>query len=185
MLYIWSAFILFGEHFINLWVGETYADSYLISAIIMTAYILPLVQNFANSVIEATGKFKFKAITYFSVISIGIITGAYFSQYYGYWAITWCYSIFWVLSQLIMNWYFDVKLNIDIRRFFKETFGQIIWTILISFIIGYFINDLLGHSIIDFLIRAILFTITYGIAAYFLMLNEFEKNLLNPFKFLK
>ena len=185
LLYIWSAFILFGEHFINLWVGETYADSYLISAIIMTAYILPLVQNFANSVIEATGKFKFKAITYFSVISIGIITGAYFSQYYGYWAITWCYSIFWVLSQLIMNWYFDVKLNIDIRRFFKETFGQIIWTILISFIIGYFINDLLGHSIIDFLIKAILFTITYGIAAYFLMLNEFEKNLLNPFKFLK
>ena len=43
LLYIWSAFILFGEHFINLWVGETYADSYLISAIIMTAYILPLV----------------------------------------------------------------------------------------------------------------------------------------------
>lgn len=185
LLFIWSAFILFGKHFIHLWVGDTYADAYLITVIIMTAYILPLVQNFANSVIEATGKFKFKAKVYFITISLGIILGGYLSKFYGYWAIAWCYSIFWVLSQIIMNWYFDVKLNMDMKHFFKETFGKIIWTLLITFGVGYFINNNFGHTWVDFIYKAILFTILYTIVCYFLMLNEFEKNLFNPLKFLK
>ena len=185
LMYLWMSFILFGKHFVRLWVGDSYNDAYLITVIIMTAYILPLVQNFANSVIEATGKFKFKAIVYFVTISMGIILGGYLSKFYGYWAITWCYSIFWVFSQIIMNWYFDVKLNMDMKRFFKETFGQMFLTILISFAIGYLINYLFTNTWTGFIIKAISFTTIYGLTSYFLVLNEFEKKLFNPLKFLK
>ena len=77
----------------------------MISLIIMTAYILPLVQSFANSIIEATGDFKFKAKVYFITITLGVIIGGYLSKYYGYWAIAWSYSIFWLIAQIIMKWW--------------------------------------------------------------------------------
>jgi len=177
LMYIWAGFILFGQHFINLWVGADYEDSYFITVIIMTAYILPLVQNFANSLIEATGRFKFKAKVYFITISLGIILGALLSPYYGYWAIAWSYSVFWVLSQIIMNWYFDKTLNLDIIYFFKQTFGKLLIVLITAMTIGYFINSMLGNTWIYFFIKALLFSFVYIGLVYLFVLNEYEKNL--------
>jgi len=186
LLFIYVSFLLFGKQFIILWVGETYEDAYLISAIIMTAYILPLVQNFANSIIEATGKFKFKAIVYFFTILTGIVLGAYLSKEYSYWAIAWCYSIFWFISQIIMNWYFNAKLNIDIIRFFKETFGKMLFVVAISYGIGFLLNYFfVGEGWLNLLIKGFLFSLVYAIAAFFIMLNEYEKKLFTTFKIFK
>lgn len=183
LLFIYGGFLIFGKQFIILWVGKTYEDAYLISVIIMTAYILPLVQNFANSIIEATGKFKFKAIVYFTTISIGIILGALLSEKYSYWAIAVFYSIFWFLSQIIMNWYFHNKLNIDIIRFFKETFGSIFWVVVISFGLGYFIHTsiLTEEGWLNLGLKMVLFSIIYMVCTYFFMINSFEKSLFIPF----
>lgn len=177
LIYIWAGFILFGKHFIVLWVGSNYEDSYLITVIIMTAYILPLVQNFANSLIEASGKFKFKAKVYFLTIGAGIIFGAYFSKQYGYWSITWFYSIFWILSQVIMNWYFDKKLNLNILYFFKHTFGKISFVLIISLVAGYFINIWLVGGWLQFIIKTLLYSIIYLSLTYFFVLNDYEKKL--------
>ncbi len=182
LIFIWAEFILFGQDFIELWVGIEYKDSYLISVVIMTAYILPLVQNFANSLIEATGKFKFKAKVYFITISLGILLGGVLSPYYGYWAITWSYSVFWVISQIIMNWYFDKELNLDMKSFFKETFGKLIFVLLISLGIGYFINNLFASSWGYFMLKASLFATVYLGMTYFFVLNEYEKKLFLKFK---
>src|SRR5690606_25990535 len=43
LLYILSAFILFGQQFVFLWVGETYHDAWIIALIIMCAYTILLV----------------------------------------------------------------------------------------------------------------------------------------------
>ncbi len=182
LMFIWAEFILFGQDFIELWVGPEYKDSYLITVVIMTAYILPLVQNFANSLIEATGKFKFKAKVYFITISLGILLGALLSPYYGYWAITWSYSIFWVISQIIMNWFFDKELNLDMKSFFKETFGKLIFVLLISLSLGYFINISIDLNWGYFILKTSLFAIIYLSLTYFFVLNEYEKKLFLKFK---
>lgn len=185
LMFVWGGFLLFGHNFILLWVGKDYEDSYMISLIIMTAYILPLVQSFANSVIEATGNFKFKAKVYFITISLGVIIGGYLSKFYGYWAIAWVYSFFWILAQIIMNWYFDKVLNIDVILFFKQTFGKLALTLIISFVAGYFINNYLGQDWHAFILKACLYTAVYMVSAYFLMLNNYEKQLFSPLKFFK
>ena len=185
LMYVWAGFILFGQNFIELWVGNDYEDSYLITVIIMTAYILPLVQNFANSLIEATGRFKFKAKVYFITISIGIILGALLSPYYGYWAITWSYSIFWVLSQIIMNWYFDKTLNLDIVCFFKQTFGQLLIVLIVTMIIGYFTNSMLGTTWVFFILKALIYSLVYLGLVYLFVLNDYEKKLFLKFKKVK
>ena len=151
----------------------------------MTAYILPLVQNFANSLIEATGRFKFKAKVYFITISLGIILGAILSPYYGYWAIAWSYSVFWVLSQIIMNWYFDKTLNLDIIYFFKQTFGQLLIVLIVTMIIGYFTNSMLGTTWVFFILKALIYSLVYLGLVYLFVLNDYEKKLFLKFKKVK
>lgn len=182
LIFIWSVFLLYGKDFIILWVGSDYEDSYLISLVIMTAYILPLVQNFANSLIEATGVFKFKAKVYFFSISTGIVIGALLSPYYGYWAITYSYSFFWIISQIIMNWYFEKRLNLDMIYFFKQTFGKIFFVLIFSLGIGYFINIYFIQTWPYFFLKTTLFSVVYMILIYFVVLNDYEKKLILKFK---
>ena len=182
LIFIWAGFLLYGKDFIFLWVGPDYEDTYLISITIMTAYILPLIQNFANSLIEATGDFKFKAKVYFSTISIGIVIGAILSPYYGYWAICYSYSIFWIISQLIMNWYFYKRLNLDIIIFFKNTFGELFSVLLLSLGIGYFINIYFDQTWPFFFLKVFLFSIVYLGLTYLKVLNNYEKNLILKLK---
>lgn len=183
LMFVWSGFILYGKLFIILWVGESYIDAYLITCIIMTAYILPLVQNFANSLIEATGRFKFKAKVYFVTISVGILLGGLLSPYYGYWAIAYSYSAFWILSQIIMNWYFDTKLDLDILYFFKETFGKLLISLIISLCIGYLTDMFIaGNNWGNFIIKITIYSLVYISLLYFFVLNTSEKQILLKLK---
>jgi O-antigen/teichoic acid export membrane protein len=183
LLYIWGAFILFGKHFIVLWVGDAYSDAYLMSAIMMTAYILPLVQNFANSLIEASGQFKFKVKVYFTCISTGIILGAILVPRYGYWAITLSYSFFWIISQIIMNWYYEKTLNLDILYFFKNTFGKIFLFLFIAMGIGYLTNLYIeGDTWISFILKSLVYSLSYISLLVLFVLDPSEKQLLHKFK---
>jgi O-antigen/teichoic acid export membrane protein len=183
LVFVWGGFVLYGKDFILLWVGEEYIDAYLMAVIIMTAYILPLIQNFANSLIEATGRFKFKAKVYFLTISIGIILGAVFSKKYGYWAITSFYSIFWVLSQIIMNWYFDKKLDLDIASFFKNTLGKTVPFLVLSVFISFLINKLIVDvTWINLIFKILIYSLVYISLIFFFVLNDYEKNILLKFR---
>ncbi len=183
LVFVWGGFVLYGKDFILLWVGEEYIDAYLMAVIIMTAYILPLIQNFANSLIEATGRFKFKAKVYFLTISIGIILGAVFSKKYGYWAITSFYSIFWVLSQIIMNWYFDKKLDLDITSFFKNTLGKTVPFLVLSVFISFLINKLIVDvTWINLIFKILIYSLVYISLIFFFVLNDYEKNILLKFR---
>ena len=51
---ILGGFLLFGKQFIRLWVGNEYLDSWLIAVIVMISYTIPLVQSFANSILDYT-----------------------------------------------------------------------------------------------------------------------------------
>lgn len=65
LIIIFIGFAILGKEFIYLWVGDTYEKSYLIAIIIMIGYTLPLIQTFANSLLEANKLFKIKTLVYF------------------------------------------------------------------------------------------------------------------------
>ncbi len=179
LMYIWGGFVLFGDDFIELWVGKEYKDAYLMSVIMMTAYILPLVQNFANSLIEASGRFKFKVKVYLITISLGIIFGIIFSKSYSYWAIVYSYSIFWVIAQIIMNWYYDKRLNLDIIIFFKNTFGKFYMYLIVSLVLGYLVDFYFTtNSWFVFSCKTIFYSIIYFILIYVFVLDLTEKKIL-------
>src|SRR5690606_8043838 len=106
LLLILGGFLIFGRQFIDLWVGPTYADAWLIALIVMFAYTMPLTQAFANSILEARGQFRFKAVTYISLIVLGTAAGAWFAQFYGAVGIVIGSTAGWILSQVIMNIYY-------------------------------------------------------------------------------
>jgi hypothetical protein len=176
--------MLFGKQFVTLWVGgelgeEGSFQSWMIALMIMVAYTLPLVQGFGNSILEAKNKLKFKAVLYLSFMVLGTILGAVLAHKYEAIGMMAGSVIAWIIVQNVMNFYYHKKIGLNIPRFFKELLNKTFLTVIAVFAIGYLINLLpfFGNGWLNFIAKAIPYTIVFSVIMYYTGLIEFEKAL--------
>lgn len=167
LLMILGAFFLYGQQFVHLWVGDTYKSSWIIAFVIMVTYTVPLVQSFANSILEAKNKFSFKALVYIGFIALGTLFGTYLVQYYGAVGVVLGTTLGWLISIVIMNIYYIRVLELEIKRFFAELYSGLIPTFIVVAGIGFVINYIPGTGWINLFIKMSLFATSF----IFLMLK--------------
>jgi O-antigen/teichoic acid export membrane protein len=175
LLYVFGGFYLFGKDFIHLWVGDVYKDAYFIALLIMIAYILPISQGYANVVLEAKNKLKFKTISFFICSLLGTILGYFLSLQYGAKGMILGIFIGILFLEIIMNIYFHKIINLDIKAFFKEVIFRFFIPFAITVVITYFIClKIEDISWFYFICKLIIYSIVYGLSIYFI-LNRRER----------
>lgn len=182
LMFIFSAFFLYGLQFVNLWVGKTLGEqgsheAWVIAVMIMVAYTLPLVQGFGNSILEAKAKLAFKAILYLSFMILGTIFGAFLAIDYGAIGMMAGSITAWIIVQNVMNFYYHKKIDLNIWRFFKELLSKTSIAIVIAFVLGYFINYIPGQGWLNFISKAVCYTLVFSILMYHIGMISFEKEL--------
>lgn len=175
LLLILGGFILFGKQFILLWVGDSYYQAWLVALIIMIVYTIPLVQAFANIILEAKALFKFKAIVYISSIGFGAILGTLMVPKYGISGMVIGTSAGWFLGIVIMNLYYHKVIGLNIFTFFRMLLSKIFPAYIFVMIIGYFLNYIEGSNWTNLSIKVSLFSIVYIFTMYKLGITEDEK----------
>ncbi len=178
---ILGGFLLFGQQFVRLWVGDTYAPSWTIALIIMCSYTLPLVQSFANSMLEARKKFRFKAITYISLIVIGTAVGGFLVPEYGFLGLICGSTGGWILSQIIMNVYYQKVMHLNISLFFKALFDRLLPVFIVILASGYAIDKIPGQNWTNLIVKIFLFTGVFAMLMYKFGMNADEKATINGF----
>ena len=179
LLFILGGFMLFGQQFIYLWVGKTYSDSWLVALIVMIAYTLPLTQAFANSILEAKSKFSYKAICYISLLTIGTAIGALLVKKYGILGLLSGTTLGWIISQIIMNFYYHKKLHLEIPRFFKQVASGIVPIFLILILICYFLYLIPGQGWLNLLSKITIYSTLFSFLMFKFGINQDEKNTFN------
>ncbi|SCY38719.1 lipopolysaccharide biosynthesis protein [Flavobacterium caeni] len=179
LLMILGGFLLYGQQFVLLWVGPTYKLAWPIALIIMCSYTLPLVQSFANSMLEARRKFSFKALTYISLILIGTIAGAFFVKDFGLLGLCIGSTGGWILSQIIMNFYYQRVMHLDIFRFFKALQHRLFPTFVVILALGYLVDWIPGHGWTNLIVKMVAFSGIYLVMMYKFGMNADEVKLVN------
>ncbi|WP_164914080.1 oligosaccharide flippase family protein [Aquimarina sediminis] len=189
LMYILGAFILYGEQFINLWVGgeELKTDGrynakeckeiYIIALMIMVGYTLPLLQAFGNSILEAKNKLSFKAILYLVFMILGAGLGGFLAIEYQAIGMISGLVVGWIIVQNVMNFYYHNTIGLNIFRFFKELLHKTFFVVLVVIAIGYFINYVPGEGWFNFILKGSTYTIVFGILMYFVGMLDYEREL--------
>lgn len=182
LMFILTAFALFGKQFVFLWVGGELKETgsfqaWIIALMIMVAYTLPLVQGFGNSILEAKSKLRFKAILYLSFMIIGTVLGALLAEKYQAIGMMVGTVIAWLIVQNVMNFYYHNTIGLNMIRFFKNLFNKTVIVVFIASAIGYTLNYIPGSGWWNFLIKSVVYTLVFCLLMYNLGLVEFEKEL--------
>jgi O-antigen/teichoic acid export membrane protein len=178
LLLILGGFILFGKEFVNLWVGEKYSSSWLIALIIMLVSTNILVQSYANQILKAKKLFRFKGLTYILFTTLGVMLGYYLTDQWGGVGMIIGISSGWFISQMILNFYFCRKLNIEIGRFYKLLFKNTFLVFSILLIVGYLGNSLFEtYNWITLFFKILFFSLLYCTLIYLFAMNKYERQL--------
>lgn len=171
-------FFCLGEDFINLWVGNSFSESFICSVLIIIPSFFSSPQQIAGEAVLAKNKVKKQALIYFWTSIFNVVSACFFIYWWG--AIGACvsicstYMIRWLISNIFL---FNRELNIDISRFYKESLLSFLPAFACSMIVGVGVNVFSSDtSIYVFILKSLLFAVVYLGGIYFCM-NQYEKDL--------
>ena len=183
MLIFWG-FLLFGRQFLHLWVGDSFMPAYTYAVILMTALIVPLVQNTGILILQAKNKHAFRAIVLLIIAILNVCISIPLAKQYGAMACACVSGGCLVLGTwLVMNIYY-MHLGLDILTFIKHISRIFIIMLIPVGIAGSVLLKLPNYpSAFMLAIQIICFTILYCLIIWIWAMNKYEKDLvLHPIK---
>lgn len=144
MALIMTAFILFGQEFINLmWVGPEYSQAYIIGCILMLPLTIPLIQNVGLSIIQAKNQYKFRVIILLFFAIFNLVITIFLAKLWGGIGAAIGTALSIIIGQIIfMNIFYYKKTHIDIPKFWRNIFKMTI-PVIIIFILGVILKKIL------------------------------------------
>ena len=174
-----GGFIVIGQYFINVWAGNDYNNAYYVALLLIVPVTVPLIQSLGIEIQRAKNMHKFRSIVYFFIAIGNVFMSIPLVQLFGEIGAALGTCLTMVLGNIIlMNWYYQVKVKMDMKYFWKQIsmlMPCVIVTVLLSLGLS---KILVVNSIIHFLIISIFYVCVYVMCLFTFGMNTHEKNLI-------
>lgn len=169
-------FIFWGKQFILLWVGNGYEESYYIVLLLIGSATIPFFQNIGVEIQRAYNMHRTRTIVYALIAGINIFLTVLFIPHFGVCGAALGTAVAVVMGNvLFMNWYYQSRMHLDMKYFWKHILGFIPHTIVVT-LFGAFLRSFIKvDTWITLIISVVIFTFAYIVTLWFLGLNVEEK----------
>lgn len=175
LMLILSGFTFFGEYFVLKWAGNGYKNSYYVALLLITPVTIPLIQNIGIEIQRAKNMHQFRSYVYLGMAILNVGISIILSMNWGELGAALGTTISLIAANgIIMNWFYQKKLGINIIYFWKSI-AKFIPALVVPVITGMLLNIKECSSLAGFVIRVVVYTIIYAISMYCLGMNDFEK----------
>lgn len=174
-----SGFFVFGQAFIQLWAGESYADAYWIAVLTLFPLCIPLIQNTGISILIAQNKHRFRSLLYLAIAILNVISTYLAVPYLGGIGAALCSCASYLLGQgLIMNTYYHRVIGLDIPLFWKNILKMAVLpcTMMAAGLLSKVVISF--DNWIVFFAGVFVYTGIYCLGMYFLVMNDYEKDVI-------
>lgn len=180
LFYILGGFLILGQEFVLLWVGETYRESWFVALLIMIAFVMPISQGYAHAILEAKKMMRFKSLSSLILTIIGISIGGYLSTIYGLNGII--YGIFGalIILQTLVLFYYHIKIGLDMKQYFTKALFPFLGLFSGVCVVSYYAFLTIGSGWLLFIFKGVCYTLLFVIGLR-IVLNYGERNYLLNF----
>lgn len=173
-----AGFILFGNDFFTLWVGDKMNGALAITLIIMPFNMIPLIQTVCLSILNAYDKRLYRSLILIVVAVVNIILTVILVGYIGiYGAPVGTAISYFVGHGVLMNIYYSKKIKLEVGKMFKEIFSKTLPSLIITSLIVSPLILWVKVGIIPFTIKVSTFLLVYGAVLYAWGFNKEERGI--------
>lgn len=175
---IWVVFLVNGNEFVILWAGEENSQAYVVTSILMFAYIFILTESMGTQILWAKNQHKEQAVLKFVIVLLNIVLTVLLIQWNPLLGATIGTFISLILGDVVvMNVIFKKKLNISLKRYYFGLFKGIIPCLSATLIVGLITSKIIYSGWAGFCIKTITMVLIYCITMWFFGATKYEKDL--------
>lgn len=172
-------FLILGQEFLNLWLGEGYESVYIITLILMIPSLFELCVNVCLSVLRVHNKLRFRTLVLSGTTLLNLIITIFGVMQFGYVAAAIGTALSFIIGSLIiMNIYYYKVLGFNMIKIYVNIIKKIWICLLISGIVVFFTSKHLKGSWLMFVCNVVIFCIIYIITLLLYGLTKQEKNMI-------
>lgn len=173
---IGSGFVLFGQQFLNLWVGPGYRESYYVALACMLPGTIPLIQNVGIEIQRAENRHHYRSVIYGIIAAFNVAVSIYLCQIWGAAGAALGTGAACILGHgLIMNLVYHKQININILAFWRSILGQMLGMVP-AFAVGVLIVKWIAiDSWLKLFLFVAVYMVSYLVSVLLFALNAEEK----------
>ncbi|MBR6676912.1 MAG: polysaccharide biosynthesis protein [Clostridia bacterium] len=179
---VFCGFVLVGRSF-TLWhAGNDCVNAYYVALILMGGALIPITQTVAISIIKAKDKFRFRAILLAAMALVNVGVSIPLAMSFGSVgsAIGTAGALI-VANIIIINIYYQKFCGIDMVRYWKNFLKMIVKLVIPAVVVAGIKLLFPLTGLMDVIVYGAVYVMLYSAVAYFLVMNSFEKELINKF----
>jgi O-antigen/teichoic acid export membrane protein len=176
VLPIITSLAYFGEEFILLWLGASYAKAYYVLLFAMVPFSIEIIGNVRNTVMQVKELYWYRSIVILVIALVNVAATYYFLSTTGdivYAAMSTGVSLF--VGYVIIHYILYVKKLLEVSYFLTQVWIKALPTIAIMSAAAFCIKLIDNYGWLYFGSKIIVFTGVFLVTLYFTYLNESEK----------
>lgn len=169
-------FFCVGDIFMVLWMGEDFYNSYYCTILIMIPALLEYSQQIANTTIVAKNYVKNQALLVIFTSVLGCVLSFILSQYWKEVGTCIALCVVGLVNVYGLNKIHKKKLGINIAVFYRQCYGKIFGSLVLSGLIGRILVLLIPiNGVIGLIIKGIIIIMLYCVLIWLFSMNQEEK----------
>lgn len=179
MAFILFGFIVFGRPFIEIWAGDGYEQSYIITLIFFIALLPPLIQDIGITILQARNQMKFRSLLYIGIAAVSLVLQIILSKKFGAVGCAIAIGGALVIGQgIVMNIYYHKVQHLDIISFWAEIAKMSVVPIVMTVLAIISLSYINCYNVRNLAIMMVAYSGIYATVFWKFSLNQYEKELI-------
>jgi len=166
VLYVLMGVILFGKHFLGVWLGNEFLPAYSIMTMTMCAYAVEIIGNLRNVILQINGLYWARALIVAGVSLINVLLTFLLIELMGVSGAALASMIGILVSLPLVLFLLSWKLDFPVFGFYRQLFKGIVLAATLAAAVGCLICQLNVGGWSGLVLKAVLFSIVYWAAIW-------------------
>lgn len=174
--YIFVIFTVFGELFIDLFVGAEFSEAFLVALIPMVPFIFVLAQTSTNAVLQALNKHKVRSLLLLGTAFANVVVSIILVKKLGMIGAVWGTAIALFVGELLLvNIYLYREVGLNMLHFYQQLLRYSMPVMLLSMPLAFVFFNYLPATWFGLILGCFFTGFIYLVLSYFLSLMPLER----------
>lgn len=180
---IFIGFVFFGRPFLKLWVGNDFLNVYWVLILLIVCNFVSLTQRIAEDLVYVENRIKDTTIRILICSLLGLGVGCVLAPKYGAIGAAIGTGLGLCIYQIIINVYYQKKLNLNIKKFFCNCHLKVLPVLVIFSTVFFFVQScFVFNTWIKLFLGIFAFAMVYIVISYLFIFNKEEKQLVRSIR---
>ena len=171
-----TGFLVIGQHFIFLWMGEGYEQAYLGILLVLIPGLFYNALQIAHTTMVIENKVKVTALIYLLTGITNVVLSFPLSRYLGVTGACVSIGVAYMVRDVLLHFIYQKELPLDILSFMGECYGKMSIPIVLTVVCGLTTNALIhDEGWGSLIVKGLLVTSIYCVMVYFFGLSKKER----------